>query len=519
MKPQPGDMGSKNNIDRFIFWAAVISLLWAGGSLFFRISLWWNEASYYTHGWAVPLLALVLLVNRSSDWSVQQDRVFNPWIVIGVSLFIFLPARMIAEPDPFWRIPLWIETLSFCFITGSFLYYSKLRIAWQAWALTSLYLFTSLPWPAGLETKVVHGLTQLVSQFTAECLLLLGYPAVLSQGAILVDQEMISINQACSGIRSLQNLLSLSVFLSIYFRFDWARFVFVVFIAGISTLFFNFLRALTLSYVSLDYGSVILSEWHDFIGNSFVILSMGAVGLVAWLLRTSSANINKDADTLAERTGLKYKRATSFAFLFALGMPHLFTFVWFSLLVPKPPGFLWEVDLGSSAEPIETGIHDVLQFDYGAKYKFLENPGKWAEVIHFGYHQDSAAASLCSRNHPPDHCMGYTGIEIVDSHAEITYFHNGSSLIFRHYASPSIPGGSSTGLHVFWGSFSLDSRIDSFDFTHSSLFEKAQWFLSGKLSYERKVLLITISGTHSPKQAKEKLFSVLDKIVKPVAKG
>ena len=65
----------------------------------------------------------------------------------------------------------------------------------------------------------------------------------------------------------------------------------------------------------------------------------------------------------------------------------------------------------------------------------------------------------------------------------------------------------------------MDSRIDSFDFTHSSLFEKAQWFLSGKLSYERKVLLITITGTHSPKQAKEKLFSVLDKIVKPVAKG
>ena len=46
-----------------------------------------------------------------------------------------------------------------------------------------------------------------------------------AQGAILVDQDLVKINQACSGIRSLQNLLSLGVFLSIYFRFDWGRFV------------------------------------------------------------------------------------------------------------------------------------------------------------------------------------------------------------------------------------------------------------------------------------------------------
>ena len=42
-----------------------------------------------------------------------------------------------------------------------------------------------------METKVVYELTQIVSSLTAESLLLLGFPAVLSQGAILVDEEMV----------------------------------------------------------------------------------------------------------------------------------------------------------------------------------------------------------------------------------------------------------------------------------------------------------------------------------------
>ena len=35
---------------------------------------------------------------------------------------------------------------------------------------------TALPWPAGIETKVVHGLTKLISQLTTEIILLSGFP-------------------------------------------------------------------------------------------------------------------------------------------------------------------------------------------------------------------------------------------------------------------------------------------------------------------------------------------------------
>ena len=66
------------------------------GLLFSRMSLWWNDASYYTHGWGVPLLALVLL---SKDFpKVSQKRAKQKSLV---SLFFFYP------PFSFYVFVLW----------------------------------------------------------------------------------------------------------------------------------------------------------------------------------------------------------------------------------------------------------------------------------------------------------------------------------------------------------------------------------------------------------------------------
>jgi hypothetical protein len=91
------------------------------------------------------------------------------------------------------------------------------------------------------------------------------------------------------------------------------------------------------------------------------------------------------------------------------------------------------------------------------------------------------------------------------------------NLFFRHYSrrGPSHNHGSSD-LHVFWGSFTLDSRILPFEFSSTSPWGKAGWFLSGKLSYERKVLLITLEGKRTRKEATACLFQVLEKIIQPI---
>ena len=502
------------HLDRWSWWIAFGFLLFSWFSLLSRISLWWNEASYYTHGWAVPALSLLLLAQRNSDWKVSNKTPIRTWHILAIGFLLLLPSRILSEPDPFWRVPLWGETIAHCLITGLFIYQTCKKVGWQSWAWTSLYLCTALPWPSGLESAIIHELTSLVTLLTADCLLLLGYPAEISVNAILVDQQKVTINQACSGIRSFQNLISLSVFLSIYFRYGWSRVLPLIILSVASTLIFNFFRAVTLSYVFLDFGPEVQKDWHDFIGNSFVTLSMLCIGGIAWLVKPRNQN-KEEGKTSEPKVVSEESPHWPFAVIFA--SPIIVVYLWFGLLCPEVPTFSWEVELGSKTEPIEEDIKDVLLFDYGEKFKVNTLGNNPIEVIHFGYHKRSAAESLCSRNHPPDYCMGYSGIKLVDSNSEIEYYHKGEPLLFRHYSTPPKGVKKLSDLHVFWGSFTLDSRIDSFEFKPVTIWEKATWFLSGKLSFERKVLLITMNGAKSKMEAKKELVNTLDKIV--ISKG
>ena len=128
-----------------------------------------------------------------------------------------------------------------------------------------------------------------------------------------------------------------------------------------------------------------------------------------------------------------------------------------------------------------------------------------------------------TRNRPQPVCVVATthlitawvtpGVKILESNSEVTYDYVGSSLVFRHYFSKPDQMNGDPGLNVFWGSFALDSRIASFEFKNSSILEKSKWFLSGKLSYERKVLLVTVKGSKNQQHAKDELFSLLGKIL------
>ena len=511
----PSSFVKEKSLSR-ITWV-LLGILWV--SLFSRTSLWWNEASYYTHGWGVPFLALVLLAKRLPQPLADNGKAKELGLtILFLPALLFLCFRFVGEPDPFWRLPLWGETIMLCVLSGLFFHWQKTPIRGQTWFLISIYLMTALPWPAGVETKVVHGLTNLISQLTTETLLVSGFPAEMVGNSIRVDQQEITINQACSGIRSLQNLISFAVFLVVYFRFDFGRSAFLFLVTGTTALLCNLFRALTLSFVFLNYGESTQASWHDTIGNVYVILSMALMFLYAWYVRPPekpykfSMPVENDKEHRAP-----ISRSAAWGWIGILTAPPLVTLIWFSYLCPAVPSFAWQANLGTEAAPLDPGIHQVLQYDYGKRTKIVLADGSSADVIYFGYEQDSAAASLCSRNHPPDYCMGYSGIELINSHPEITFPYDGQSLSFRHYSrqGPSQNNGSSD-LHVFWGSFTLDSRILPFEFSFTSPWAKAGWFLSGKLSYERKVLLITLDGTRSRKEATGTLFQVLEKIIQPI---
>ena len=95
-------------------------------SLFSRMSLWWNDASYYTHGWGVPLLALVLLVKRLPESLAENGKGKEPGLtILFLPALLFLCFRFVGEPDPFWRLPLWGEMIFLSLLSGLFFYQQK----------------------------------------------------------------------------------------------------------------------------------------------------------------------------------------------------------------------------------------------------------------------------------------------------------------------------------------------------------------------------------------------------------
>jgi len=78
----------------------LIGISWV--SFFSRTSLWWNEASYYTHGWGVPFLALVLLAKRLPEALVKNGKAKEPGLKI-----LFLPALL------FYVFALWASPTHF----------------------------------------------------------------------------------------------------------------------------------------------------------------------------------------------------------------------------------------------------------------------------------------------------------------------------------------------------------------------------------------------------------------------
>jgi exosortase len=497
---------------------------WAGFviawfSLFSRTSLWWNEASYYTHGWCVSFLAFALLARRRMDWPLRTNLSdASVAIPLAIAILLLLPARLLGEPDPFWRIPLWFEMISLSLLSFFFVSAVNLRVPWKAWALSSAYLLTCLPWPATFESAVVHSLSSLVTSFTTEALLWFGHPAEAIGSTILVDQQKVSIDQACSGIRSLQSLLSFALFFSIYFRHDCFRFLINFFSAMVFALIFNSLRALSLSLVFLEHGRDVQENWHDAIGNTFIISSM------IFLVITSRALAGKTKNETVKENVDKPQKPKSriipkpFAFAGAFVLPEILIFAWFFWLPSQAQPFAWEISLGSHRASIPDGVRDVLLFDYGEQGEIPLGENSQASVIHFGYEKDSAAASLCSRNHDPETCMQYTGVKLLNSNKLFRYEYQGNELLFRYYATPPPKPHGTPEFHVFWCSSVLDSRIDSFEFQTPSLWVKALRFLSGKLSYERKVLLISLSGKRTLRQAEGDLDHVLREILRPVRK-
>ncbi len=244
----------------------------------------WRALVDYQYGYMVAVLAAYLVWERMPARPLEDEPA--PAWLSGSLVFLGAPLVLFAElykrgvaPTPMASFMLSIGCVLFM---SAFLLAGFGRRTWWHFFFPLMFMFVAVPLPNFLWSPVVNTLRGGITTMDVETLKLLGVPAVQLGNVIRLPTCEVGVDEACSGVRSLQSSIMAALFIGdLVFRRTSSRVLFLG--AGILlALLGNFLRSLYLSFVAHRHGIDALHSVHDAAGWS--ILAFTAIGLIlcAW---------------------------------------------------------------------------------------------------------------------------------------------------------------------------------------------------------------------------------------------
>jgi exosortase len=436
----------------------------AGGLLFTALwfLLWrhlsseWRVNEQYNYGWFVPLLALVLFWLR---WEDRPKPEADGHSFVGISvaiglaiigLFLILPIRVFEIGNPDWRPLGWLHAIIVDAITLVFIWYCGGRPWLRHFSFPILFTLVAVPWITPIEVPIIQGLMRLVARVAAETVGLLGIAAQVEGNLIRIQGGLIGVNEACSGVRSVQTSLMIGLLFGELKRFSFPRRLGLIAGAFTIALIGNFGRAVFLVWIGNNEGIPAIDRWHDFVG--YVILGLIFVGtlFLASLLAKSKVKSRK----AKVENGTKPQPDESRSFFL---LPNFYFLVLALLWVVavEVAALLWyrahEVNLASTIRwevrwpesapgfhdvKIQEGIRSTLRFDTGREVIWREEDSGDAAtyLLYFFRWRPGTSTILRARAHRPDICLPSAGWrQIADDGIRSYPATKDLELPFRHF--------------------------------------------------------------------------------------
>lgn len=228
------------------------------------------------------MLAAYLAYERMAGRFVLTPGGRPMWAVL-VIVILALPQpifRLVGEANSDWRLVSWFMAFSATGISCALYYIAGGMACVRRFIFPTLFLATAIPWPTSMETFLVQGMMRLNAEIAAEFVSLCGVPAIAKGNVIELPTGLLGVNEACSGIRSLQSTLMASIFLGGLYQLSTpARIALTAMGVGIAFVL-NIVRTVFLSWQGAFHGIEATEKWHDSAG--FAIL--GGVLVCLWLL-------------------------------------------------------------------------------------------------------------------------------------------------------------------------------------------------------------------------------------------
>ena len=445
-------------------WLLATGLLFAWAALWNKLRVDWTINDQYQYGWFVPPLALALLVLRWPDRPAPRPAFrpasgWQPALVVAACLLLLLPIRLIEGPNPDWRFIFWVHA-------GLLTVVSLALAAWcggWAWlrhfAFPVAFLLLAVPWPSGLEQDIVQSLMRAVAEIAAEIMNVLAIPAQAQGNLIRVRGQLVGVDEACSGIRSLQTTLMGGFLLGELSRLNWPRRLALLAGGLFVALAANVFRSSLLVWIAARHGIAALEKYHDFAGVSvLLIVFAGLLWLHGRLARGHHRRSGPGADPAAipqddaPPISTPPPRTVPCGFLIAavcwLALVEIGNAAWYRSDAPAAPSGGapgWTVvppgdAPGFQSVRIDDRTARMLRFDRGLSTKWTRpetgNPGVSADdcnLFFFRWEPGHASAAQATM-HQPHICLTASGLtQIADQGIQPLALPDGLTLPVRRY--------------------------------------------------------------------------------------
>lgn len=487
---------------------------------------YWGMESYYNFGWIVPVMAIYFIHRNLDSRSMISGK--NPDRFILASFACMLPVtlllttfvRLFSEANPFWRVPLWahgVLLLGFS-VTGLTLFGGK--EAFKRFTFPLLFLLVALPWPYRIESWVIQSLTGAVSDITVFFLNFAGYPAVTSGNIIQIAEKRVAVEEACSGIRSLQTLVMTALFFGEVFRFGIWRRLFLLASAVFLSMSFNGFRAIQLALITINGDEESFHFWHDFLGNFNAIICSILVYIAAELLNALFGRSQQTDqppicwNLSSSRQAVIIVVASIVGFAMTEGVVRTYYTLREASTPPLPVlAFEWPSNsaIDSEVREIPKGIQKALQFEFGEEVTLSWDDGLTGHLTHYGYTGEDRMASVSSFGHSPKVCMTAIGARLKEEKSPITVTLLDIPWQLKHYEFVFDHKSEERLAQVFWLVWENQQMgVEAEEL--GSLSWRNQWSLvkNGRRNFGRQVVIVYFIGQHPPDALRRKVQELLD---------
>jgi exosortase/archaeosortase family protein len=550
--------------------------------LIYNLRAQWSVYEQYHYGWAVPFLCLYLIWRKvaqasppagsngipaapTSDLRPLTSPPFHLpsstshlpssifYLLLALCAFLYLPTRFLHEANPIWRLTslLWtLEVIGLTLLPMHLLHGQMPEIRGQkpqvsgpasifhlpssrALAFPLCFFLVAVPWPSGLENLLAQSLMRLNASTTVELLGFFGIPAVQHGSVIEVSTGVVGIDEACSGIRSLQATLMISLFLGeLYALSAWRRALCVV--AGfISAFALNIGRTLLLTRVAAAKGVAAVAAWHDPAGVTILVACFLCLWLIARALRKAEISSPVVSSSCSPVVSSSLRPVVPLSRSPVVPLPVVSWSLLGWLLVVEAGTELWyhshERATAGSAEwsahrpdqsstysevRIPPGISGQLRYDEGTHGRWQDGSGNSWELYYFRWfpaHSLQKRVTIqLAKTHGPETCLSAVGMKQSAYLGIITVPVAGMELAMQHY----VFNAEGKSLQVFYGIYEDPTGSSKLANRRKDFRSRVTAALTGSRNYGQRFLEVAVVGYERPEDASAALTGELAKLIK-----